>query len=105
VKERKFPWRVWDGNCWPADQTQQVEQFMERVLRKALAEVASGGYVPRHQLQGQTRWLTTSLDMARIRAGVAAASLRRTVTPDAFDVSPWILPCENGLIRNPERVL
>ena len=97
VKGRKLPWRVWDGNCWRPDETQRVEQWMQGILRSALTTMAGNSYVPRHQLQGQARWLTQSLDMSKIRAGVAAASLHSTTTYDAFDQNPWLLPCANGL--------
>lgn len=54
VKGRTDPWLVWDGTCWARDQTQQAEQWMESVMRTALAAVAAG-YTPRHQVQGRAR--------------------------------------------------
>ena len=96
VKTRKHPWHVWDGNCWLPDRTQWVEGRMEAVLRAALGAAAGNNYVPRNQLQGQTRWLNESLDMKRIRPAIMAASFSRTVENSVFDQNDWLLPCNNG---------
>jgi phage/plasmid-associated DNA primase len=96
VEGRKFGWNWWNGSCWNIDRTKTVSKLMEGVIRTALTDLTQP-YVPRHQLQGRSRWLTTSLDTSRIRGAVEAASRQVTVPHDLFDQQPWLIPCANGL--------
>jgi putative DNA primase/helicase len=97
VEGRTYPWHVWDGTCWAPDREQWVAQRMAHIMRAALAAVAGNAYVPRHQLQGQARWLTASLDAGKINAALRSASRAYTVKHDVFDQQPWLVPCANGL--------
>lgn len=96
IKRRRDNWICWTGNAWEVDLTQTVEQWMEDILRTAVAELVQG-YTPRNQLHGRARWLMQSLDTPGIRAALAAASTHVTVKADLFDQHPWLIPCDNGL--------
>jgi hypothetical protein len=69
---------------------------MEAAIRDALGPAACSP-TPRKFLQGQVLWLAQSLDTAKIRAALTAASRHVTVGADVFDTHGWLLPCANGL--------
>jgi len=96
VKGRRFPWHLWDGNCWPQDREQRVDKWMQETLRAAYAAVWHSGAARATQTD-EAKFLLRSGDSSKIAAALAAASPHVSVTPDVFDTHPWLLPCSNGL--------
>jgi len=96
VPGHRFPWHVWDGNCWRQDRIQAADKWMEETLHAAYAGTWQSG-LDRKAQSDQARFLLRSGDSSSIAAALRAASRHVSVTPDVFDTHPWLLPCSNGL--------
>ncbi|HSV92423.1 MAG TPA: phage/plasmid primase, P4 family, partial [Desulfobacterales bacterium] len=92
-------WLVWHGHRWRPDRDQEVRRLWLEVLGSRYQEAVK---ITDSEMRDRTLAAITAAGATdeAISAGLRiTASMKPTATSgDAWDLDPWILGCENGLV-------
>jgi putative DNA primase/helicase len=106
VPERS--WYIWDRHRWKKDETLKIRSLAKRVSRTIFIEASKAVYDD--ERTRLAKWADRSSMQERIKAMIESAAPLRAVTPDLFDIDPWLINCQNGTLdlrggslKNPDR--
>jgi putative DNA primase/helicase len=90
-------WYVWRGTHWQEDATQAVMRRAKTTVKSLALTLSTATDADAKAL---LRHLKTSLSAKSLKGVVELASSERSVlvTPNQWDVDPWLLNCANGTL-------
>jgi len=91
-------WLAWTGTHWGVDRTGRVPQAAKQIARKLYAEASS--IEDRTERAACAGWARRTENHAALKAlaTLAQAEPPFPILPEAFDVDPWLLNCQNGTV-------
>lgn len=91
--EAQGQWFVWDGRAWNADSVLKVSRLAELTIRALLKEAAEAND------SETTQWAVRCNKKAQSRREMLEVVKHRVaVRIDQFDLNPWLLGVENGVV-------
>lgn len=94
-------WFVWSGHRWRRDDNGAIVRRWHEVIRRRLADAASDPGLSAKELGRVTAAIVgATSSISRIRSGlaIAASMLPIATSGKEWDVDPWLLGCENGVV-------
>lgn len=89
-------WFFWDGRVWMSDVSGEIERLAKGVVQSIYRE--AGQAADDEVRKYLARWAIRSESATKLRNLVYLARSELAISPDEFDVDPWLLNCENGTI-------
>lgn len=98
LKDKKQIWRVWDGKVWVTDNGAEMVRRAKDTIRGMYTEAAQ---LEEDNVRKQfIKFVMACEGRQKLSAGVyfAGAEPGITATVDGFDLDPYLLNCENGVL-------